>query len=93
MPSELDPGRPDGRRLGVAAALTLDGAEPEAAAFGAGWYAPDPGCAWRWTDGAARLLLGPSARPVCLSLRVMATGARYWRAPAPDRAASARAAA
>ena len=88
VPSELDPARPDGRRLGVAAALMLDGAAAEEATFGPGWYAPDPGCAWRWTDGAAQVLLGAPARPVCLGLRLLPSGARYWRVPASDRAAA-----
>ncbi len=88
VPSELDPARHDGRRLGVAAALTLDGAPLAEAAFGPGWYAPDAGCAWRCSDGAARLLLVPSARPACLSVRLMAAGARYWREPASVRAAA-----
>ena len=89
VPNQIDPARPDGRRLGIAVAVWLDGAAPPEAAFGSGWYPPDAGCDWRWSDGAARLHLAAAARPVRLSLRVMAAGARYWRAPPPSRRAAA----
>ncbi len=87
VPHDLDPARPDGRRLGVAAALRLDDAALEEAAYGGGWYAPDPGCDWRWTDGAGRLHLPAPARPARLLVRVMPTGACYWRAPTRSPAA------
>ena len=87
VPSELDPARPDGRLLGVAVALELDGTPLPEAAFGAGWHAPDQGCAWRWTDGAAHLHLPQGAVPARLLVRLMAAGGRYWRAPNSSRAA------
>jgi hypothetical protein len=87
VPHEIDPMRPDGRRLGVAASLRLNDAALEEAAFGAGWYAPDPGCDWRWTDGAGRLHLRAPVRPARLLVRVMPTGACYWRAPTRSPAA------
>ena len=78
VPAMLDPATPDGRRLGVALNVQLDGAWPEEEAFGRGWYAPDAGVQWRWTDGAASSALrGQPGRPV-LIVRVLAAGARYW---------------
>jgi hypothetical protein len=82
VPAEHDPAPcGDTRRLGVALALERDGAPLAEAAFGPGWYAPEGGAAWRWTDGAATLLLTESARPAHLRLRPAVAGARYWITP------------
>ncbi len=72
---------PDRRRLGVAvAALRLGGKRVAAAAFGAGWHAPERGL--RWTDGDAVLHL---PRPGRLTLRRAPIAASYWLPPpGPD---------
>ncbi len=81
VPDEQDGAQRDGRRLGVAAALWLNGVLLDAAAFTAGWYAADAGCDWRWSDGAAWIALPELTRPAALSLRLMHSGGRYWLAP------------
>ena len=78
IPALLDPAIPDGRRLGAALALELDGTLPEERAFGPGWYRPDPGVLWRWTNGDATLILRGRATRSLLTVRVLAAGARYW---------------
>ena len=78
VPAVLNPAVPDGRLLGAALALDLDGAWLPEAAFSTGWYAPDDGASWRWTDGAATLLLPALPRPAVLTLHLMPAGARYW---------------
>ncbi len=78
VPYEIDPAIPDGRRLGVALAVEIDGASLPEMAFAAGWYAPDAGASWRWTDGAATLALPARPRAATLTLRVVPAGARYW---------------
>jgi hypothetical protein len=82
VPAELDIGVPDGRRLGVALALALNGAPVPASAFRAGWHPPEGGGAWRWTDGDATLHLPSRTQPATLLIRVMPAGGRYWREPA-----------
>ena len=78
VPAVLDPTIADGRQLGAALAVELDGVPLDGPAFGAGWYGADAGVAWRWTDGAATLLLPGLARPAVLTVHLMAAGARYW---------------
>ncbi len=78
IPELLDPAIPDGRQLGVAVAAELDGKWLEEAAFGRGWYAPDNGVQWRWTDGDAELLLAAHDRPAVLTVHLLAAGGRYW---------------
>eukprot|EP01037_Dinobryon_pediforme_P016180 gene16180-16356_t len=56
-------GNEEKRRLGVAVSRILAGGREidlRHWALGAGWHDPEPG--WRWTSGAAELLLPPSAR-------------------------------
>ncbi len=79
IPAALDPAIPDGRRLGAALALDLDGLPlVDDAAFGAGWYPPDPGVRWRWTDGAATLVLPGLPSESLVTVRLLRVGARYW---------------
>jgi hypothetical protein len=78
IPEVLDPAIPDGRQLGVAVAAELDGTWLEEAAFGRGWYPPDAGVQWRWTDGDAELVLPAHDRPVVLTVHLLAAGGRYW---------------
>ena len=93
VPAEQDAGRPDGRRLGIAAVLHLDGAHPPAPAFGRGWHAAEGDAAWRWTDGDARLHLNPGPKEVRLDLRWLRCGAAYWVAPRAPALSGAGAAA
>ena len=78
VPALLDPTIPDGRRLGVALEVQRDGVPLMEAAFGPGWYAPDAGATWRWTNGAATLVLHGRPHRSVLTARIMAAGARYW---------------
>jgi hypothetical protein len=62
----------DARRLGIAVAqFALDGAALglQENAFGPGFHAAEAG--WRWTDGAACLVLGAAPRPRRLSFDVV----------------------
>ena len=77
-PTMLDPAAPDSRRLGVAVAVELDDIWLSDAAFGAGWYAAEPGVSWRWTNGEATLRLPGYARHAVLTLHMLRAGARYW---------------
>ncbi len=83
VPEALDPACGDGRTLGAALAVRLNGAALPARGFGPGWYAPDAGAAWRWTTGDAVLKLAPRKRPAMLSLHLIEAGARYWTEPTP----------
>ncbi len=89
VPTEIDPAQSDRRCLGVAVALWQDDAPLPEPAFTAGWYRPDPGCAWRWSDGDASLRLAGAGR---LVMKVMPAGGRYWLPPTPRMAARRRAA-
>ncbi len=85
VPRHLDASRHDGRRLGIAAAIRLDGEAPIDSAFAAGWYPPDAGCDWRWTNGDAVLAVNPTSQPVTLEVRLLEAGGRYWQAPVTRR--------
>ena len=90
VPAQRDAAQQDGRVLGAALAVHLDGIAPPPAAFGRGWYAPEAD--WRWTDGDARLLLPPTRPGALLAVRCQRFGACYWLAPqaaAPVRRAAA----
>jgi collagen type I/II/III/V/XI/XXIV/XXVII alpha len=90
VPAEMDTGSNDARRLGVALRLFVNNESPPAAAFAAGWHAPEGDGSWRWTDGAATLALPPLSAPGWLRLSLMPGGARYWADMAHShRAASA----
>lgn len=78
VPAAVDPAIRDGRELGVAVAVELDGTRLDEAAFGSGWYAADPGMPWRWTDGAATLLLPSRSRAAIATVHVVRASARYW---------------
>jgi hypothetical protein len=77
VPAELDPSTGDGRVLGTVLALRLDGRIPPDPAFAFGWYAPEGGGEWRWTDGDAALILD-LLRPATLTVQLMPVGAQYW---------------
>jgi hypothetical protein len=83
VPDMLDPCSGDGRRLGAALAVRLNGRAFPARGFGAGWYEPDAGAGWRWSAGDATLKLSPRKRPAMLSLHLIEAGARYWVEPTP----------
>jgi hypothetical protein len=85
VPAEMDATRRDGRRLGVAVSVRCDGAALPKRSFDRGWYAPEEGAGWRWTDGDARLLIASRSGPCMLRIDVVATGARYWQAAPPRR--------
>lgn len=89
VPAEMDATRRDGRRLGVAVSVRCDGAALPERSFDRGWYAPEEGADWRWTDGDARLLIASRSGPCMLRIDVVATGACYWQA-APSRRAARR---
>jgi hypothetical protein len=88
VPDELDPDAGDGRQLGVALAVRLDGRPIAASALARGWHAPQPGCRWRWTDGDALLIVRARAREVKITLKVMQACGRYWTPPAETAMAS-----
>ena len=82
----IDPASEDRRALGARiAAVYLDGraVKLNARLFGAGFYQVERrgGERWRWTDGAAVLLLPPRAAAITLDLFVRDT-MRRWHAPA-----------
>jgi hypothetical protein len=89
VPEAVDAASGDGRRLGVPVGVMLDGAWPNPASFGTGWYAAQGDAAWRWTDGAATLALPDTGRALVLTLLFARVGARYWldAPPAAARAA------
>jgi hypothetical protein len=62
VPAELTADLPDERRLGVPlAGIRIDGQAIalDDSRLGDGLYALEADAGWRWTDGDARLLLGP----------------------------------
>jgi hypothetical protein len=80
VPDWFTPQAADARRLGLAVtALRLGRRDVAAAAYGAGWHAPEPG--WHWTSDEAQLALRPSRRPRVLSLAAASASARYWVPP------------
>jgi hypothetical protein len=81
VPEMLHPDCGDGRRLGVAVGVALDGKPLAERAFARGWHAPDASADWRWTDGDATLVLPRRRRPTTLTLTLFEAGARYWLAP------------
>jgi hypothetical protein len=92
IPDELDPRAGDRRRLGVAvAAVRVDGRALDAACFGAGFHPPeaDGGRRWRWTDGAAQVLLPACDRACVVDMELDAPGRHYWLAPDRDCAGAA----
>ncbi|MBN9508045.1 MAG: Hint domain-containing protein [Alphaproteobacteria bacterium] len=80
-PEMLHPDCGDGRRLGVAVGVALDGKPLGERAFARGWHVPDASTDWRWTDGDATLVLPRRRRPGTLTLTLFEAGARYWAAP------------
>ncbi len=88
-PRDADPDGPDHRRLGLPlTVLRLDGEPIDEAGHGGVHPAERDGerC-WRWTDGAATLLLPPSPAPTTLEIWWIAGWARYWVGmPATTRA-------
>ena len=93
IPDQFDPGAGDGRRLGVALGVRRNHKPLAARAYAEGWHAPLPGCRWRWTDGAARIVLAPSPCEVKLTIKLMAASGRYWLAPEAAEAAARNSAA
>lgn len=81
IPAAINPDMPDGRRLGVAAALWLDGNPPGPNIFTSGWHAPEAECEWRWTTGDALLSVDSTPSVRRLEIRLMECGAQYWNAP------------
>jgi hypothetical protein len=81
VPATLDAEAGDWRRLGVAVAVTLNGAELPLPCFAAGFHPAEAGGAWRWTDGDATLILPVLTRPAVLTVKVLPAGGRYWLAP------------
>jgi hypothetical protein len=72
VPAELDPLSNDRRRLGVAiGSLLMDGRLIGLSdrRLSEGFHAPEPGR--RWTDGAARLVLGKSLGARVLQMQVL----------------------
>jgi hypothetical protein len=81
VPADLNAEGRDGRRLGVAVALELDGMALPDAAFADGWHGWEADGAWRWTNGDAWLRLPPHGWQRTLTVRIMRAGGCYWRAP------------
>jgi hypothetical protein len=78
VPDELDRSAGDRRRLGLAVAeLRLGGRRLPARAFTSGWHAAVPG--WRWTDGAAQLLLQPTPQARTVQIRLADMTPQYWQ--------------
>ncbi len=91
VPDTQTPGCGDGRLLGAALAVALDGARLDGAALAAGWYPAEDGASWRWTNGDAVLTLPDSPGGRVLAVHVVPMGTPYWDAPncdAPTQAAS-----
>ncbi len=81
VPEAVTPGCGDSRLLGAALTLHLDDGWLDGAELGAGWYPPEDGATWRWTDGDAVLTLPAQTRSVVLSVHVAGMGAKYWAEP------------
>ena len=72
VPAWTVTGDTDHRRLGVAVRqIRLDGREVPKGARGAGWHAMEAG--FQWTDGDAKLAVGPGRLEVTLAM-----SASYW---------------
>jgi hypothetical protein len=86
MPVHLDPDSLDRRRLGVRIGGIVVGGRPVAldgAALGEGFHPVERRGAqqWRWTDGAARLLLPGAPRSTVLELLVLGSQASWVQEP------------
>jgi hypothetical protein len=81
VPATLDADIGDWRGLGVAVAIALNGADLPLPCFAAGFHAAEADGAWRWTDGAATLVLPVLTGPSLLTVRLLDAGGRYWLAP------------
>ncbi len=79
--AETQAGSGDTRRLGVAVrAALLAGWPLHQDAFRTGWHARRGNEAWRWSNGAACLVLPRLAKPTALELQ-LAGAAQYWAGP------------
>jgi hypothetical protein len=80
VPAEVLPGSGDPRRLGVAvASVSMAGLDLHPDALTDGWHTARAEH-WRWSDGAATVVLPRMRRPAAVEIRFGADGL-YWQQP------------